>query len=206
MRSTIKPTPTPTPAAALNAERTAQLLAKCLAALGTSTGHSYDIAQSTGVSYDELVRQCLEATDNSLEQVSCANDQLFLITRLEISVARFTSRMNILLDSLIKRHFVTFATSTMFNMQASTDPRIKHDTDRHRDLEHLDVQDACLLLLPALFQRAQAKDVETATPAVEAIESNLLFIFEHHSHSAVKFARERLDQFGEFSCFFVPNY
>lgn len=204
MRRTIKPKRTFT--AACYAEISAQLLAKCLAALGTSTSYSYDIAQNTGVSYDELVRQCLEATDNSFEQVSCAHNQLFLITRLEISVARDTSRMNRLLDSLIKRHFVTFATRTMFNMQASTDTRIRHNADRHRDFEHLDVQDTCLPVLLGLFQRAQSKDTETAIPAIEAIESNLLFILENHSHSAVEFAREGLDQIGLFCCSFVPNH
>lgn len=189
----------PTLILARDAQITAQLLSKCLGVLGKATGHSYDITQSAGVSCDELVRQCCEGIDHSIEQVGSAMDQLLLITHLQIDVSGDTARMNILIDSLIKHRYVTFAARTMLNMEASRDPRVKHDTDRHRKMKHMDAQDTCLLMLPALLNRAEARHVATPTPAIEAIESNLLFVLENHSHSAIKLGSKTLSQLGSVS-------
>lgn len=189
MRHTIKPAPTLE--VALNAKISAQLLSKCLGAVGWPTGYCYDTIHKTGVSYDELVRQCCEATDNTVEQVSSATNQLFLITKLRLSVGNDQSLIDMFLDCLIERHYVSFAACTMLNMEASQDPQVRHDTDRHR---RMDVQDTCIMMLLPLLRRAE--DRATAAPAIEAVESHLLFVLEKHSLSAIEFAGGELSQLG----------
>lgn len=196
MRTTIKP-PVTSVTARLVAGRSAERLGKCITAIRFSKGLIQDLAQVAGVSSNELVRQCCEATDNSVEHNGGASQQFVLLCSIYAHLDRPGPTLDIFLDALIDNHFVTFLTLHILNAWVLDKSIAGVGEDAVDEPVVQKLRDFHAHVLCILFERAHEVKRLNVSPAIEAVHTNTMFLLEACSHSAIE--REDMDFFGSVS-------
>lgn len=143
-----------------------------------------NVAALTGLSYDQLIRQCLDAPGNGKFGDTLEQPQIY-------SQMHHLSTINILLDVdhspalnavVSTQHLISYSATLMKAIE--TTPQYAHDTDPNRDSSSYDWHDSMILMWRDIFVEALERKDER--PAVEAFDTKVVFLLEIWSVDALE--------------------